>query len=57
MTQNDWLVAVTREIRADLWYEHPEQDEALVVTQQSPDTGVLMASRNGNSPKASVAAV
>jgi hypothetical protein len=42
-------------MKADLWYEQPEQDETLIEVQSS-DIGALMASRNGNSPKMTVAA-
>jgi hypothetical protein len=55
MTRDDWRVAVTREMEADLWYEHHEQDEVLVETQSSA-IGALITSRNGNSPKVTVAA-
>ena len=27
MTQDDWRVAVTREMEADLWYEQPNEEE------------------------------
>ena len=50
MTQDDWRVAVTREMEADLWYEQPDQDEPLTIAHSS-DIDVLIASRNGNSPK------
>jgi hypothetical protein len=55
MTQDDWRVAVTREMEADLWYEQPDQDESLTVANHS-DTSRLVGSRNGNSPKVAVAA-
>jgi hypothetical protein len=55
MSQDSWRIAVTRGMRADLWYEGPDQDDSLMVAH-SPDTSVLIASRNGNSPKVSVAA-
>jgi hypothetical protein len=55
MTQDDWRVAVAREMRAERWYEQPEQDEMLIEAQ-SPVIGSLVVSRNGNSPKVSVAA-
>jgi hypothetical protein len=54
MTQDDWRIAVTREMEADVWYEHHEQDEALPLMQVS-GINALTASRNGNSPKAIVA--
>jgi hypothetical protein len=41
-------------MQAERWFEPPELDEALLVTQ-SPGASVLIASRNGNSPKAMVA--
>ena len=50
MTQDDWRVAVTREMDADLWYEHHEQDEALPLIQVS-GINTLTASRNGNTQK------
>lgn len=55
MTQDDWRIAVHREMQADLWYEGPDQDEPLV---EAPplDMSMLIASRNGNSPKVTVAA-
>lgn len=55
MSQDDWCVAVSREMRADVWYEHPDQDEILSV-MRSPGMGMLTVSRNGNSPKVDVAA-
>jgi hypothetical protein len=55
MTQNDWRIAVTREMRADLWYAQPDQDETLRVAQP-PNTSTLLAKRNGNSPKVIAAA-
>jgi len=47
MTQEDWRLAVHREMQADLWYEEPEPDErpesdAMVVSELSPSR------RNGN---------
>jgi len=54
MTQDDWRVAIAREMRAERWYEQPEQDETLIETQ-SPAIGSLVASRNGNFPKVSAA--
>jgi hypothetical protein len=55
MTRDDWRIAVTREMEADLWCEHHEPDEVLVETQSSA-IGALITSRNGNSPKVTVAA-
>jgi hypothetical protein len=55
MTQDDWRVAVAREMWAERWYEQPEQDETLIEAQ-SPAIGSLVVSRNGNSPKVSAAA-
>jgi hypothetical protein len=46
---------VSREMRAERWYEQPEQDEMLIEAQ-SPAIGSLVVSRNGNSPKVSAAA-
>ena len=56
MTQDDWRIAVTREMQADLWYEGPDQDETLMVTH-SPDKRMWITSRNGDSPKVTVAVV
>jgi hypothetical protein len=55
MTQDDWRIAVTREMKADLWYERPDHDEILMITRPE-DAGILTANGNGNSPKVSVAA-
>jgi hypothetical protein len=54
MTQDDWRVAVTREMEADLWYEQSEQEETLLVAQSS-HMPTLTASKNGNSPKVTAA--
>jgi hypothetical protein len=56
MTQTDWRIAVAQEMKADLWYEQPEQDEMQTVTQV-PNTNAVTASKNGNSPKVAVAVV
>jgi hypothetical protein len=50
MTQDDWRVAVTREMQSERWYEQPEQDEPLIEASSS-DMSMLLAHRNGNSPK------
>jgi hypothetical protein len=55
MTQNEWRVAVTCEMQADLRYAQPEHNETLMVAQPQ-DTGRLYASRNGNTPEVEVAA-
>jgi hypothetical protein len=55
MSQEDWRIAVFHEMQADLWYEQPDQDESLIVAHAS-DTDVLIASRNGNSPKVTIVA-
>jgi hypothetical protein len=54
MSQDDWRVAVTREMEADLWYEQSEQEETPLVAQ-SPHMSTLTASKNGNSPKVTAA--
>jgi hypothetical protein len=54
MTQDDWRIAVTREIQADRWYEYSEQNDTLIAASPS-ETSLWATSRNGNSPKASVA--
>lgn len=54
MSQHDWRIAVAREMRADLWYEEPDQSETLLPTHAA-DT-MLIASRNGNSPKVEIVA-
>lgn len=56
MTQEDWRLAVYREMQADLWYEEPEPDErptpdAMVVSDFSP------LRRNGNGAYPKVTAV
>jgi hypothetical protein len=56
MTRDDWRVAVTREMEADLWYEQLEQVEMQTVTQV-PDTNAVTASKNGSSPKVAAAVV
>src|SRR5690606_18590788 len=33
MTQDDWRIAVFREMQAERWYEQPEQDETLLEAQ------------------------
>ena len=43
-------------MQADLWFEQLEQDEMQIVTQV-PDTNAVTASKNGNSPKVTVAVV
>jgi hypothetical protein len=55
MSRDSWRIAATQEMQADLWYQGPDQDDSLMVAH-SLDTSVLIASRNGNSPKVSVAA-
>ena len=55
MTQDDWVTVVTREMKADLWYAEPEDDE-MVIETHSPGMTVLSASRNGNSPKVNAVA-
>ncbi|NLF76945.1 MAG: hypothetical protein GX573_14700 [Chloroflexi bacterium] len=55
MTQDDWRIAVFREMQAERWYEQPEQDETLLEAQ-SPAIAALIASRNGHHPKVSAAA-
>jgi hypothetical protein len=56
MNQNDWRLAVYREMQADRWFEEPETDE-----RPEPDTIVVSEfsslSKNGNStpPKATAA--
>ncbi|MBN1454371.1 MAG: hypothetical protein JW963_25365 [Anaerolineales bacterium] len=52
MTRDDWRLAVTREMEADLWYRQPDQDETLIETPFS-DMSLQLAHRNGNSPKVS----
>ncbi|MGB4678259.1 MAG: hypothetical protein WBH90_16195 [Aggregatilineales bacterium] len=56
MTVDDWRLAVTREMQADLWYERPEPDEetprrAIMATDLNRHNG------NGIRPKVSAAAV
>jgi len=56
MTQDDWRLAVHREMQADLWYEEPEPDE-----RPAPDTMVvselstLRRNGNGTYPKVTAA--
>jgi hypothetical protein len=42
-------------MQADWWYDQPNQDKSLMV-EPLLDTDGLIASRNGNSPKVTVAA-
>jgi hypothetical protein len=55
MTQDDWRLAVYREMQADLWYEEPDQEENVLNTQPL-NTRPLIANRNGNSPKEMIVA-
>ena len=50
MMHEDWRICVFREMQADVWYEQPEPDEVLFMTQ-SPNMNTMITSRNGNSPK------
>jgi hypothetical protein len=56
MTQNDWHLAVTREMRADLWYTVSSSDEDIHLLHSSNENAFSF-SRNGNGhhPKAHVA--
>ncbi len=56
MTQTDWRTAVAQEMRADSWYDQPEQDEMQPI-MQVPNTNTVTASKNGNSPKVAIAVV
>ena len=56
MTRDDWCVVVTREMQADVWYAQPAPDEIQTV-MQIPSTNAVTASKNGNSPKVTVAVV
>jgi hypothetical protein len=55
MTSEEWRISVFHEIQAELWYKQPSQDETRIEAQ-SPAIGVLIAGRNGTSPKVSAAA-
>lgn len=54
MTQADWQIVVFREIQAEQWYAQPEQDNTLIDAPSS-DMSMLLARRNGHSPKTVVA--
>jgi len=56
MTQNDWHLAVTREMQADVWYTVSSSDEAIHLLHSSNEN-VFSSNRNGNGhyPKARVA--
>jgi hypothetical protein len=56
MTQSDWCIAVSQEMRADLWYGQPQRNEMQTVTQV-PNTNAVTASKNGSSPKVAAAVV
>jgi len=54
MTVDDWRLAVTREMQADLWYEEPEShEEAIAVEHIDSD----LTRRNGHRPKVIASAV
>ena len=57
MTQDDWRLAVHREMQADLWYEEPEPDERPeaepTVVNELP---ALRYNGNGTYPKVTAAA-
>jgi hypothetical protein len=55
MVQDDWRIVVFREMQAEQWYEPPEQSEKPIDTPSS-DMSMLLARRNGHSPKVTVAA-
>jgi hypothetical protein len=57
MIQDDWRVAVTREMRADGWYMNASPDEDTLLSYV-PGESVLIPGRNGHGPfpKATVAA-
>lgn len=56
MTVDEWRLAVTREMQADLWYERPEPDEEIP-GRAIMTTGLNRHNGNGILPKVSVAAV
>lgn len=56
MTQNDWRLAVHREMQADLWYEVPHQGNEIIGSFLELDEPSNMRNGNGNSPKVSTAA-
>jgi len=58
MTVEDWRLAVTREMRADMWYQNAEHENGSSLPF-SHAVGAITASSNGNSshPKVSAAAV
>jgi hypothetical protein len=57
MTQDDWCIAVTREMRVELWYTAVPFEENVPVLH-SPEENAFIPNRNGsgNAPKAIVAA-
>lgn len=56
MTQNDWRLAVHREMQADLWYTEPESTE-MIISSALALNDVSSSRRNGDHavPKASAA--
>lgn len=55
MTIEDWRIAVSCEIRADMWYQNAEQDEVGVFPLSSAIEAIT-ASRNGNGQRPKVSA-
>jgi hypothetical protein len=56
MTQANWRVAVTREMKADLWYQDMEQDGEVPPFITAVEAITASSNGNGNSPKVTVVA-
>lgn len=54
MTVDDWRLAVTREMRADVWYEEPEPHEEAITGAHIDND---LTRRNGHRPKVIASAV
>lgn len=54
MTVDDWRLAVTREMQADLWYEKPEPHEEMIAGEHIDGD---LTRRNGHRPKVIASAV
>jgi hypothetical protein len=58
MTIEGWRLAVGREMRADMWYQHMEPDnETLLSFSHAVEAIISSSSGNGTSPKVSAATV
>jgi hypothetical protein len=58
MSVEDWRLAVSREMRADMWYQNAGQDEGSTFPLSSAVEAITANSNgNGHRPKVSAAAV